>query len=373
MIKNVKHYILKDFKGKDGPATAGLDGVAAENMFARDPVKYKNQIAFTCLLSNPDDGLLYCGITAWTTDIMYVFDPQTKQFKSLGYDKISEKYEVKVHRSLERGSDGTLWFATACLHDLDKRREAPGGWICKIPKGTQKIEKVHVPCQYEYIQTITLDDKRGLIYGETYPIHRLFAYNINTGKVDYSEVMGSISHVSAIDDQGCYWSTWGYSHKLYRYNPATNDVEFFQTSLPNAKKDSNIMYDGAGPMDVAINGGDGYLYVGTCGGSLCRINTKTTETEYLGHPAPTRRMPGLLNFKDGLLLGICGDEDGGTMFTYDIEKKYLKVLGPIVDSETGLYLYRTHDLRLASNGLIYLGETDVPDRSGYLWEIDVDL
>jgi hypothetical protein len=371
MIKNVKHYILKDFKGKEG--TAGLDGVSADSIFKSDPVKYNNQISFTCLLSNPDDGLLYCGLSAWTTDVMYVFDPVSKEFRSLEYDQISEPYEVKVHRSLERASDGTIWFATACLHDLDNRRKAPGGYICKIPQGTQKPEKVKLACQHEYIQTITHDDKRGLIYGETYPVHKLFVYNIATDEVEYEEVMGSISHVSTLDDEGCYWSTWGYKHKLYRYNPATKDVEFFQTRLPNAVEDSNIMYAGAGPMDVAINGGDGYLYVGTCGGSLCRINTKTAETEYLGHPAPTRRMPGLLHFKDGLLLGICGDEDGGTMFTYDLETKYIKVLGPIIDSQTGLSLYRTHDLRLGSNGLIYLGETDVPDRSGYLWEIEIEI
>ena len=40
MIKNVKHYILKDFKGKDGQSSALLDGVTADSIFNSDPVKY---------------------------------------------------------------------------------------------------------------------------------------------------------------------------------------------------------------------------------------------------------------------------------------------------------------------------------------------
>jgi hypothetical protein len=371
MIKKVKHYVLRDFEPQN--TGANFDGADATKIKINDPEKYNNQVAFTCLVSNPDDGLVYCGITSWATDVLHTFDPVSKEFTSLAYDKISEPFEVKIHRSLELASDGTIWFASACLHDINRRREAPGGWIGKIPAGTQKPEKIMVPCENDYIQTITLDDKRGMIYGQTYPAFRFFAYDINKNEVVYNEFMGSISHVSAIDDDGCYWSSYGFGHRFYKYDPAKNDLVFFRDRLPNAVKDSNIMYDGAGPIDVMINGGDGYLYIGTCGGSLCRLNTKTAKSEYLGHPAPTRRMPGLLNYKSGLLLGICGDEDGGTMFTYDIEKNFLKVLGPIIDSETGMYLYRTHDLRLGSNGMIYLGETDVPDRSGYLWEIELGV
>ena len=47
--------------------------------------------------------------------------------------------------------------------------------------------------------------------------------------------------------------------------------------------------------------------------------------------------------------GICGDEDGGTL------------------------LYRVHDVRKGPDNLIYVGETDVPHRSGYLWECELEM
>lgn len=371
MIKRCKAYILKDLKGK--VKAASLDGIDVTGLASSDRVKYENQVAFDCLVHRPEDGLMYCGLAAWTTDILYTFDPGSKQFRSLGYHDISEPYEVKVHRSLELAADGTIWFATACLHDVNKRDVAPGGVVGRIPAGTRQPEKLTIPSGPDYIQTITLDDERGLIYGQTFPVFKLFVYHTATGAVDDHGFMGSISHVSCLDDDGCFWSTWGWEHKLYKYDPATRKITFFDTGLPNAVADSNIMYAGAGPIDVMINGRDGYLYVGTCGGSLCRIKVKTAETEYLGHPAPTRRMPGLIEFRGSLLLGVCGDEAGGTVFTYDRETGLIKVLGSIQDSDTGVKLYRTHDVRMGPENLIYVGETDVPDRSGYLWECQIEV
>ena len=65
---------------------------------------------------------------------------------------------------------------------------------------------------------------------------------------------------------------------------------------------ANIMYPGAGPIDTMINGRDGYLYIGTCGGTLVRLDPRTAQADYLGRPAPTRRMPGLVRWRGSLLL-----------------------------------------------------------------------
>jgi len=366
-IKNITHHVLADYQG----ALTGYAGDPHE-LREKNPRMFENSVAFCCLLNHPDGGL-YCGLTRFNGDVFYRFDVHAKKFESLGYQKISEPFECKIHRSLELASNGVIYGATACLHYENYRLEAPGGALFRYDPGNRQLTRLGVPVAHDYIQTITLDDTRQLIYGQTYPVFKFFVYHVADGRVDNFDFTGSISHISALDDQGGFWSTWnGANHWLFRYDPEEGKVRWFRHGLPNAKADSNIMYPNAGPIDSMVNGGDGWLYAGTCGGSLCRIHAESARVEYLGHPAPTRRMPGLKNFRDDLLLGCCGDEDGGCLFIYNKKNKHFDVLGPIIDSRTGLSLYRTHDLEIGSNGHIFVGETDVPNRSGYLWEIELE-
>ena len=367
-IKNVTHHILSDYRTETMTDYSG----DPHDLREKHPQVFHKLVAFCSLLSHPDGGL-YCGVTHFNGDVFYRFDVNTHQFESLGYQKISELYECKIHRSLELAADGVIYGATACLHQENRRLEAPGGALFRYDPKTRQLTKLAIPVAHDYIQTITLDDARQLIYGQTYPVFKFFVYHLRDGRVENFDFTGSISHISAIDDRGGYWSTWnGTHHWLYRYDPESAQIHWFKHGLPNAKADSNIMYPNAGPIDVMVNGNDGWLYVGTCGGSLCRIQAESGRVEYLGHPAPTRRMPGLKNYRDDLLLGCCGDEDGGGVFTFDKKTKHFEVLGPIIDNRTGLSLYRTHDLEIGSNGHVYVAETDVPTRSGYLWEIELE-
>jgi len=366
-IKKVAHHILTDY------SRAALSDYAGDpyEMRAKNPEAFEKYAAFCCLLNHPDGGL-YCGVTRFNSDVFHRFDVQNHQFESLGYPKASEFFECKIHRSLTLAAGGIIYGATAGLHLENRRLEAPGGAIFRYDPKTRQLTKLAIPVPHDYIQTISLDEERQLIYGQTYPVFKFFVYHIADGRVENFDFTGSISHISAIDDQGGYWSTWnGKNHWLYRYDPAQKKINWFHHSLPNAQADANIMYANAGPIDSMINGGDGWLYVGTCGGSLCRLHAESARVEYLGHPAATRRMPGLKKLRGDLLIGCCGDENGGCLFTYDKKAKHFDVLGPIVDSQTGLSLYRTHDLEIGSNGHVYVAETDVPGRSGYLWEIEL--
>jgi len=56
-----------------------------------------------------------------------------------------------------------------------------------------------------------------------------------------------------------------------------------------------------------------------------------------------------------------------------METGLIKVVGPIQDSETGLKLCRVHGVRKGPGNKIYVGETDVPTRSGYLWECEIEV
>ena len=365
-IKTVRHHILRDYHGKVGSDATELGPDQEEE-------RLRNHIAFVSLLHHPQEQRLYCGLTAADTNILTKFNPATKQFEELDYTAVSEPFEVKVHRSLELASDGTVYGATSCLYSLDKRTQAPGGSLFRVRPGQSVPEKIANPVRHDYIQTITLDEERKLIYGLTYPVFKFFVYHLDTGEVEDHDYVGSITHISAIDDSGCFWSTWdSVNHFLFKYDPGTRQITFFRHGLPNARQESNMMYPGAGPVDCMINGGDGYIYIGTTGGSLCRLDPETAEVTYLGKPAPTTRLPGLILWHDSLLLGCCGDNEGSCVFAYDRETNAFHYLGPIRDSETGLLLFRVHDLRLVSQDLAYVAETDVPTRSGYLWECELE-
>ncbi len=366
-IRRVRHHVLREYRSEQRLTDAeGLTEGA-------DADRFNNWVAFTSLLPHPDGGL-YCGIFCRNTDVLHRFDPDTNEFESLGYDEVAEEYEVKIHRSLELASDGTVYGASACLFRCDQRAKAPGGSLFRIPAGSHRIEKLGIPADHDYIQTITLDEERGLIYGQTYPCFRFFVHDLKTGETTDFGYVGSITHISALDDDGGFWGTWDpKNHWLFRYDPDDGEITWFHHSVPNAQQDSNIMYPAAGPVDCMVNGGDGYIYIGTCGGSLCRLDPRTAEVEYLGKPSPTRRLPGLIVWKDSLLLGCSGDEEGGNVWAYDRETRAFHPMGRIVDSETGLKLYRVHDLRLMGENTAYVAETDVPKRSGYLWECELEI
>ena len=154
-----------------------------------------------------------------------------------------------------------------------------------------------------------------MIYGMSYPVFNFFAYSIDRKKVVYSQFMQSITHIAAVDDDGGYWGTWGYGHHLFRYDPKDNAVKFFDHGLPS--KCESLMYPHAGPIDSMINGGDGYLYIGSEKCELYRLDPKTAEVTYLAKPFVSNRMPGLLVGSDGLIYGAGGNDDNVRIFSYD--------------------------------------------------------
>jgi len=56
-------------------------------------------------------------------------------------------------------------------------------------------------------------------------------------------------------------------------------------------------------------------------------------------------------------------------FTYPVFE-FFEDLGAIVDGTTGENCFRVHDLVVVGDTL-YLGETDNPERTNHLWEIEL--
>ena len=333
----------------------------------------EGRVAFTSLLYHPPTKLIYCGITAHDSDILHSFDPDTKTFQSLNYAPLSERFEVKIHRSLELDEDGThIFAATACLYSVKDRLHAPGGRLFRYDIAAGAYDILGVPVEHDYIQTITLDRKRRIIYGFTYPVFKFFRFDIETRKTTNFDYIGSITHISALDDSGCLWGTYDPKlHSLFKYDPDADEITFFDHGVLPVGQGIGVMYAGAGPVDVMRNFGDGYLYVGTTTGELVRISPDTAEVQYLGKAYPGRRMPCLMLGSDGLLYGAGGSDGDCYFFSYDRERGNFTMLGVIQDEARGPKCVRVHDMCQTADGTFYVAETDTPGRSSYLWECRV--
>jgi len=330
----------------------------------------RNLISFTSLLYHPARQTVVCGLTAFDTDLMYEFDLKRKTFQCLGYSAVSEKFEIKIHRSLHLLKDGRIIGATACLHREDQRREGPGGRIFIYDPTNKTYDFLGIPVPLDYIQTITVDETRGLIYGFTYPVFNFFVFNMATRKNRRVDYLGSIPHIVALDDNGNYWATWNNrTHNLFKYDPDRDHIEFFHHALPKTNESCGLMYPGAGPIDGMVNGGDGYLYIGEAFGNLDRLDPRTGEVVNLGKPLPNEtRIPAMEVGPDGRIYGIAGFLGRCHLFAYDMKNESFEDLGHILDDATKEPIFIGHDLCFAADNVIYVGETDTTHRAGYLWE-----
>ena len=349
------------------PERTDLDSGDVSDIRSREDFR-KGYFAFTALAKSPDEKAIYCGTTNFGGNLLQAFDPQAKTFESLGYEAVYEPNEVKIHRGLCVGGDGCVYAATSCLTPINKLAGSPGGKLFRYDPATREFEVLGCPLPATYIQTISLDWQRRMVYGMGIPAFDFFAWSLEKGEVVYRQFMESIAHIAAVDDDGGYWGTWygrGRRHLLYRYDPAANKVRFFEHGFPTPCR--SLMYDRAGPIDCMVNGGDGRLYVGHESGELYALDPGSGELEYLCKPMPGARLPAIAVGADGLLFGIGGNDRGTYGFAYDRKTRRSEILGEIAETDGEASCFRTHDCCLIGEAL-YVGETDNPQRSCYLWE-----
>ncbi|HUU27276.1 MAG TPA: hypothetical protein VM123_05650 [archaeon] len=353
--------------------------------FKSDERALQDWIAFTTVMYCPVDRLVHCGLTHFGNDLLHVFDPVTKKFRSMNYGRVAEPYEVKIHRSLVLADDGYIYGATALLHDIDESNRAPGGRIFRYrPGGKGKIEVLAVPVPQAYIQSLALDRERKILYGFTFMPEHMFRYDLDTGKSTDLGLIGSClfigqAHRPVIDDNGWVWGTWGsyYSegslptegHRVnfLRYHPDAGKIEYLQYGLEGEGVSSTEM------IDEAVNGGDGYLYFGSRSGVLYRLNPRTRTPDCLGKPnLYLERLGGIVVAKDGPLYLTAGDKDSARIFRYHRNRGEFEDLGPIYDPERGVSAEKIHCLTMdEERGTFYGGEIDNLRRSSYLWEIEL--
>ena len=342
----------------------------------------KDWISFDGVVYHAATDRVYCGITSFDADIFKVFDCRSAGFLDTDFAKVADPYDAKFHRSMQLTRDGgTLYTGTALLHDVDRYWQAPGGGLFRHDIQSGTTTKLGIPLPHIYIQSIALDENRGVIYSMHFTPERLSLFDLATmqardlGPVGSGLAMGQGENL-ALDDAGNVWCGWNAtrawqnhpgvdSHRLCKYDLARDRIEFFSTGLPRA--------DGAygtAKVEGLFNLGTGCLYASGDNGSLYRIDPKTARARYLGTPIGDRRsrLTSLVRHTDGCAYGITGRDGQCQLLRFDPRNDRYELGDRILD-ENSVAMWQCHDVTITSDGVLYAGENDHPQRSGWLWEI----
>ena len=376
----VRHYKIYDGVFSNWNSEV-LDNWVYDDFIA-DPNYKKEWISLTSLAYHPESDNIYVGIGSFSMELLWKFDRKMGKFSSCGYETIGERFDAKLHRSLELDGD-TLYGGVALFHDIDKQFEAKGGRIVQYDIRTGEFRYLARPWGPAYIQSIALDRKRRVIYGFGALPEVFVRHDLNTGESKLIAHIGNgcelaQAHNPVIDQTGCVWGTYGIlrafafrtgpdSIRLMKYDPDVDRVTFFKHGLPRTGSPGD-----KGRSDTSILGPDGMLYFGTDFGTLARVNPVSAEVVALCKPNPnSRRMAALAFHPNGLLYGFTGEHYEVEMFAYDIKKEELLWSESVFDDTANIKPDRIHHMVITDDGVIYAGENDNNDRSSYLWEVEL--
>ncbi|MCX7590680.1 MAG: hypothetical protein N2255_03530 [Kiritimatiellae bacterium] len=335
---------------------------------ARRSQRAKLRRWFTSLCADPIGRRVYCGQTNRAGSVLHEFDANKARFRDLRYERVAEEHEMKIHRGLWFDPDEqALYFGLATLSPTEALLNAPGGRLMRYDILKRTYQPLGIPLAGNYIQATNYDPKRKLMYAFLEPSRSFAVWSVRRRELVRVHCVDSIVHVAALDDRGGVWGTCAARHRFFRYDPDADKFEIRdECVMPSARAGSNVIYEGAGPVDCMLNGGDGFLYVASSLGELYRLDPESFDLVYLGKPLPYNRLPGLCLGGDGMIYGVGGTDNQTSLFRYDRGSGRFEVLGRVAASD-GTVCFRPHDLVML-NGAFFVAETDTPERSGYLWE-----
>jgi hypothetical protein len=343
----------------------------------------KGWISFDCALYNAGDDRVYVGITCFDARAIFqAYDRKSGQFIDLGYDRIADRFDAKLHRSLLKHPNGRLYAAPALLHCPDRYVEAPGGAIIEFDPTTGHLQKLGIVLPHVYVQAMALDASRDVLYCQCFAPEYLASFDLHTREVRNLGLLGSgysgpaQSENIVIDDDGCLWCAWSLTRawqgesgpdasRLCKFDPRQDRTYFFQKGLPCS--DGRL---GSERPEAFFNFGDGWMYASGGNGSFYRIDPASGDAELLCTPTPNRpsRLSSLVKTGDGAAYGITGRNGQCELTRLDYRTGDFEKLGPIVDAD-GVAMYQCHDIVAADDGTLFACENDNPHRSSYLWEI----
>lgn len=351
-------YCLKKFNRKK----LGWDATQDAKLMSEDQKKY--DVHFTGVAYDkryPDT--VWCGFSSWAHDLLVTFNTKTKKFKSKGFIPLCEKEEKKIHRGLQIGPDGKVYFGTASLVTIKERHYAPGGRLFRYDPGKDEYEFLGRPVKHDYIQNIDVDHERGIVYGATYPAGWFFGWDIEKQKLLFNAYTVNVPHQVCVDDEGQCWATYstlpgGGKLCLMKYSTKTGKLTWTDVTFPG----------NSGGVDSFVNGGDGYLYIGAHSGALLRLDPRKAKMDCIVQPSVASGFGALSQPIQGKIYGITGKDEFSQVFSYDLKTQAVVLYGPAYDDKRKTYNHRPHELVMGPNNCLYCPETDNFERQCYFWE-----
>jgi hypothetical protein len=366
----VTYHVFRDYQL---PTVSESDEAALSRLNAKQRKQASRLLySFVSMRHHPKRGKIFLGATHREGDILVEFDLKTRKFRSCGFARsgLFGPADQKIHKGLALNEqEDALYFGTATITPMSECMESPGGKLLRYDIATGRFRKLACPTPGDFYQGTLVDWKRRMMYAFT-GRNAFAVYDLGRRRLVRWENMETCPHNGCLDPDGGVWGVSGCGRQeFFRYDPDRNRFEFPGTALPNARAASNIMYDGAGPVDSFIDGGDGFLYIGSPLGELYRMDYRGGGLKYLGKPFPDKRLPGMAVGPDGWLYLAGGNTHTSMLARYSREEERFEFLGN-VEHPDGTYLHYAHEL-VVVDGTVYIGETDNKTRSGYLWACEV--
>lgn len=353
----------------------------------------------TALAATPDR--IY-GATSGVQSYLFVYQPQTNRVKPLG--RLGDAQGV--HHSLAADPSGVVYIGTGknllkpftikpdlsfgvnhISQDLwtqvkEQYAGYAGGHILRYdpteeprtpPKPDQPatVKDLGVVIPGEGIYCMTLDARRQILYGLTYPRAHFFRYDIKAGRVEDKGVvfkdvlfggpddrtLRTLPRDLVVADSGDVYTSTD-DGRILRYDAATGELETLTATIPGETMQV---------VEAWVKDG-GVLYGGTSEGFLFRFFPGRGEVDNLGKPMVSLRIRGLALGPDRMLYGLAGDRSiPNLLFRYDTQKRRFETLGGVAADRSPLYLWRGAQfdaMVTGADGTIFMGESD---RGGHLF------
>ena len=390
-VKSIRAHRLRDYRLEGWKER--IAGRWSYRQLAADPAWRDGWISFDAVSWSDPERLVYCGLNSIDGDLLYTFDPATERFDCLNSRAWTDAFDVKIHRTLlNNPRDGCHYLATSLLHDVEDQREAPGGKLVRYDPASRAATVLAVPMPRLYIQSIAADWDRGLVYGFTYPAEAVFKFDLAAGATEVlawigNAIMFAQPHNGVVDRDGWLWGTYAETRawdettgqcpiRLFKYHPEGDRFVWFEHGLSRAESGGQLLAETRHRQDygfcdsMAYDGGD-YIYAGTVAGALCRISIATGAVEKIADVMAAGRFPALA-LRDGILYGGGGMNGRTELVRFDTRSGTIDRYSELVEPESGETPARIHEIAVAADHALYLGENDNHQRSSYLWSVRLD-
>jgi len=398
---SIRAFRLRDYRLEGWKER--IEGRWSYRQLIADPAWRHGWISFDAVTYSDAENLVYCGLNSIDGDLLYVFDPTTELFASLNARTWTDAYDVKIHRTLLRNPrDGCYYFATSMLHDVEDQPKAPGGKLVRYDPHHGAAEVLAVPMPRLYIQSIAADWEREQLYGFTYPAEAVFRFDLKSRETEVLAWIGNAilfaqPHNAVVDREGWLWGTYAETRawdeilsdrpiRLFKYHPDGGRLICFEHGLSRLEDKGQLLEDPPKPLgavstlaetrhqkdygfcdSMAYDGGT-YVYAGTVAGVLCRIHTGTGAVEKVAHVMAGGRFPALA-IRDGILYGGGGMNGRTQLMRWDTRTDRIETHHDLLEPASGERPARIHEIAVAPDHTLYLGENDNHTRSSYLWQV----